>query len=396
MKRSNHAPQAAHAGRRLGIFLPNLDGGGAERMMVNLAGALAEAGVEVDLVLARARGPYLREVAKAVRVMDLGARGVAASLPELVRYLMRERPDAVITTLVHASVIAVIAGKVAPVPTRIFVRMANTYSHSAARNLRGRVSGWVFPRVLPWADGVIAVSEGVADDLRRCVAMPPGRIHTIYNPVVTDDLHERAGAPPPHPWLRPGEPPVILGVGRLTTQKDFPTLLRAFARVREHGEARLIILGEGEERGRLHDLAAQLGVATDVAMPGFVDNPFVYMAHARVFVLSSRWEGLPGALIQAMACGCPVVSTDCPSGPREILDDGRYGRLVRLGSVLALCEAIIETLAQPPDARALRQRAELFHHRRSREAYLRVLFGAPHAGGRDAAADGSRALGQGD
>ena len=377
MDRSNQQHAGGYAGRRLGIFLPNLDGGGAERMMVNLAAGLAEAGVEVDLVLARAKGPYLREVPPAVRVVDLDAPGVAASLPGLVRYVIRHRPDAVITTLVHASVIALVAGKLAPVPARIFVRLANTYSHTAARNLRAQVSRRLFPLLLPRADGVIAVSNGVADDLRRFVAVPAERVHTIYNPVVTDDLHDKAREPPTHPWLAPGEPPVILGVGRLTKQKNFSQLIQAFARVRQTRDARLVILGEGEERARLQQLAVQLGVDAQVAMPGFVKNPFSFMAHARVFVLSSLWEGLPGALIQAMACGCPVVSTDCPSGPREILDDGRYGMLVTPGSETELSDAIVSTLACAGEPRALRQRASRFHHRNSTEAYLKVLFGAP-------------------
>ena len=200
---------------------------------------------------------------------------------------------------------------------------------------------------------------------------------TIYNPVVTAELVSQSRAPLDHPWLQLGAPPVILGVGRLHEQKDFPTLLRAFARVRAKREARLIILGEAkhaEYRTELTTLAAQLGIANDVMFPGFVDNPFAYMAHAAVFVLSSAWEGLPTVLIEALACGCPVVSTDCPSGPAEILENGKYGPLVPVGDDVALADAICSVLNTPPNRDWLRARGALFGVDHVADRYLGVLL----------------------
>ena len=185
---------------------------------------------------------------------------------------------------------------------------------------------------------MVAVSDGVADDLAAWSGLARCRITTIYNPVATPDLAALQRAPVDHPWFQPGAPPVVMSAGRLGRAKDFPTLIRAFARVRRARPARLVIFGQGKTEAKttksiagLRQLAAGLGVAGDVALPGFVANPFAYMARAGAFALSSINEGLPGVLIQAMACGCPVVSTDCPSGPAEILAGGRYGRLVPPG-----------------------------------------------------------------
>jgi glycosyltransferase involved in cell wall biosynthesis len=358
------------------IYLPSLRGGGAERVMVTLANGFAARGYAVDLVLATAEGPYLKDVDAAVRLVDLKARRVVTSLPALVRYLRRERPVAMLSAMGHANVIAVLARSLARVPTRVVVSERNNFSISKAhaRNWRGRfvdqLMRWAYPR----ADGVTAVSTGVADDLARRLRLPRSSIDVIYNPVVTDTLLSRSRETPEHPWLRDGGPPVILGVGRLAVQKDFSTLIHAFARLRQKREARLLILGEGELRPDLENLIADRGLDSHVALPGFADNPFAHMRQAKLFVLSSAWEGLPNVLIQAMACGTPVVSTDCPSGPAEILENGQLGRLVPVGDVDALAKAMAEALDEKehPDVAV---RAAEFNVDRALEWYLRVMLG---------------------
>jgi glycosyltransferase involved in cell wall biosynthesis len=224
------------------------------------------------------------------------------------------------------------------------------------------------------AGAILAVSDGVADDLAAVASLPRCTIRTIYNPVVTSDLLKQASVPMAHPWFSPGAPPVILGVGRLAAQKDFAMLIRAFARIRAGRLIRLMILGEGKKRRELEELADSLGVRQDLALPGFEENPFAYMARAAVFVLSSAYEGLPGVLIQAMACGCPVVSTDCPSGPREILEHGSYGPLVPVGDDTAMAEAIQTVLDASPSHERLRVRAAEFSMDRAVEQHLEVLF----------------------
>lgn len=345
--------------------------------MVTLANGFAARGLAVDLVLAKAEGPYLDDVAPSARVVDLGARGVLASLPALVGYLRREQPRAMLSAMNHANVIALLARRLAGGRTRLVVSEHNNLSQSMTvePSRRGRLMPWFMRRTYPWADGVVAVSAGVADDLARVIALPHESITVIYNPVVGEQTLSGANAEVDHPWLAPGEPPVVLGVGRLTDQKDFSALLSAFDRLCAQRPVRLLILGEGELRPQLEALVRKLNLEGDVQLLGFIANPLAYMARAAVFVLSSKWEGLPTVLIEAMACGTPVVSTDCPSGPSEILEGGKWGRLVPVGDVAALAEAMAATLDEPeyPDVAT---RGAAFNVEQAVTAYLRVLWPA--------------------
>jgi len=363
--------------KRLAILVPGLYGGGAERVMLKLAQGISARGHAVDLVLARAEGPYLAAVPGSVRVVDLRARRMVASLPALVRYLRREEPDALLSVL-HANVVALWARRLAGVGIRVFVSERNSLSSASrhyASDLRMRLAPWLKRRFYPWADGIIAVSKGVADELAEITGIPRQRVRVIYNPIVTPELEEQAQMPLEHPWFVPGQAPVILAVGRLTAQKDFVTLIKAFAQLRKTRQARLLILGEGEERPTLEDLVEQLGLEQDISLPGFVSNPYPFMARASAFVLSSRWEGLPGVLIEALYCGAPLVATDCPSGPREILRDGEYGRMVPVGDSVALSRAIEAALADgtghpPPES------WRPFDLETVVDQYISVLFGS--------------------
>lgn len=322
-------------------------GGGAERAAVQLAEGLAARGHQVDMVLSSAVGPRMAEIPEVVRTVDLGARRVAGSLWPLVRYLRRERPRALVSVLDHANVVAVAARRLARVPTRVVVVEQNTLSmvarHGSTR--RDRSMPVIAGRAFLWADCVVGVSAGVVADLRALLpSLPADRLRVVYNPVITDLTLQRSRAPVDHPWFAAGVP-VFLAVGRLTAQKDFPALIRAFGRVRAECDARLLILGEGPDRGGLEALVGELGLQDDVSLPGYVDNPFAFMSAATAFVLSSRWEGLPSVLIEALACGRPVIATDCPSGPREILAGGTYGRLVPVGDLDALAAALLAALA---------------------------------------------------
>ncbi len=334
----------------LALFLPGLYNGGAERVMLNLAQGLVERGQAVDLLLARAEGAYLDQVPKTVRLIELNtsrlkARQTLLAVPALVRYLRSERPTVLLSAL-HANVIALWARRLAAVPVRLVISEHNTFSH-ANRQLPGW-QGWLMAELVqhfyPWADGIVAVSRGVADDLAGMAGLPRRRIQVIYNPIITPELRKRAQAPLQHPWFGPGCPPVVLAVGRLTEQKDFATLLCSFAQIRRARPARLLILGEGELRPALEDQVRRLGLQEDVSLPGFVANPYAYMSRAALLVLSSRWEGLPTVLAEALYCGPAIVATDCPSGPREILADGRYGRLVPPGDVDSLARAMAAAL----------------------------------------------------
>lgn len=356
------------------LFIPSLRGGGAERVTVKLANGFADRGLKVDLVLAQAEGPYLSEVSPSVRVVDLQSSRVLASLPGLVRYLRRERPRAMLSALNHANIVAVIARIIAGVPVRLVISERNNVSLSigASKTLRSRVVLHMMRKIYRRADVVMAISVGVANDLANVINFPRHQIPVVFNPVVTSELIEKSRILLEHPWLEEGKPPVILGVGRLTPQKDFATLIRAFAQVRTVHDCRLVILGEGELRAELEQLIASLGVQDSVQLPGFTDNPFAWMSRVRLFVLSSRWEGLGNVLIEAMACGAAVVSTDCPSGPAEILEGGKWGKLVPVEDVEALAEAISENL-QISDTTNSIGRAMFFNVENAVNEYLKLF-----------------------
>jgi glycosyltransferase involved in cell wall biosynthesis len=356
---------------RLALFVPSMRGGGAERVMLELAHGFASRGIPTDLVLPQMEGPYLSHVRPDVRLVDLRASRVLSSLPGLVGYLRRERPIALLSTLTHVNLVALWARRIARVETRIVIREANTLSVGKAGSARNRVLPLLARQYYRRADEVVAVSEGVASDLIATAGLAPERVHVLYNPIVTRELQQLAQAAVDHPWFAAGSPPVVLAAGRLSRQKDFPVLIRAFA-ARQTRSARLLILGEGPERPALEALVGSLGAASEIALPGFVANPFAYMARAAVFVLSSAWEGMPGVLIQALACGAPAVATDCESGPREVLQNGRVGRLVPVGDVSGLAQAIDATLAEPrrPLPHGVLDR---FTQESAVTAYLRVL-----------------------
>lgn len=359
--------------KRVAIFLVSLEGGGSERIALNLAQGFAERGLEVDLVLQRATGPYLDQVPDKIRIVDLRAGRMALAIFPLISYLRRERPPFLLSLMMGANIIAILSKKLARVDTRLMITEHLTISIATqnAGSLRGRYLPLLAKRIYPWADGIVAVSEGVADDLAHTIGLPRKRIDVIYNPLVTSELLEKVNEPVDHPWFQDGEPPVILGAGRLTKQKDFPTLIRAFALVRKERAARLVILGEGEDRPQLKALVDELGVAEDVDMPGWVENPCKYMARAAVFVLSSIYEGLGNVLVEAMACGTRVVSTDCESGPREILGGGKYGALVPVGDAKRLAVGISGMLEHPVEP--LPAWVDRFRPDCTIQAYLKAL-----------------------
>jgi glycosyltransferase involved in cell wall biosynthesis len=381
--------------------------------MLRTAKALLSRDFHVDLVLCERKGPLVDNVPSGTRVIELKpvpmlvarVRALVADpgglrellrpvllpwkppqrlphLPMLIRYLQSARPDALLSALPTLNLLAVWARRLAGVQTRIVISERNTLSISisGSRQWRKRYVPPLLKRAYLMADGIIAVSNGVADDLAATTGIPRQRITTVYNPVVGLDLIAKAREPLDHPWFAPGEPPVILAAGRLHPQKDFATLIRAFARLRAERPARLVILGADSSGDSayvadLKALPARFGVAKDVDLAGFAPNPHAYMSRAAAFVLSSVHEGLGIVLIEALACGTPVVSTDCPSGPREILDHGRFGPLVPVGDDAALAAAIGSALDDPLPAELLRSRAEMFTVERAVDRYLDLMFG---------------------
>lgn len=384
-------------------------------MALLLAEELAARGLVTEIVVGRRAGARAGEVPASVGLVELGASRLASArlaalradpagfaalarpvllarkpsptlafLPGLARYLRAARPRALWSATAFENLEAVRARRLAGVPTRLVL----TEHSNLARNLLAskewarRYLPALIARSYPEAEAVVAVSRGAADQLAAATGLPRASIATIYNPVVTPDLPRRAAAPVEDPWLAADGPPVVMGAGRLAKVKDFPTLLRAFALARQHRPLSLLIAGAADSpastaarQQELMALARELGVAEDVRLPGHLANPLAAMARASVFVLSSLFEGLGNVLVEAMACGTPVVATDCPSGPAEILAGGRYGRLVPVGDAEAMAAAILATLDAPPDPEALRRRAADFTVAAAADAYLELLLG---------------------
>jgi glycosyltransferase involved in cell wall biosynthesis len=343
------------------LFLMDLRGGGAERVMLNLAEGLSGLGLKVDLVIVQAVGEYIDAIPPHVRLVHLQSPRLIQAVPALRRYLVENQPTTLISALEDTNIAAIVAKQWANVNTRLIVTVHNQLSQEVkhAKNWKRRWVPYLLRWIYPGADVVVGVSAGVVTDLHQ-FGVNPRQTQAIYNPIVTPTLLNHRQNPVAHPWFAPGQPPVILGVGRLNDQKDFLTLIQAFAQMRQQQPARLMILGEGEERARLEQSIASLGISADVSLPGFVANPYSYMAAAAVVVLSSAWEGFGNVLVEAMAMGTPVISTNCDSGPAEILNHGQYGTLVPVGDATAMATAIAATLRQPPPAVLLQQRAQAF------------------------------------
>ncbi|SDY19656.1 glycosyltransferase [Nitrosomonas sp. Nm33] len=396
--------------RSLALIVRTLEGGGMQRIVLLLAEAFAKSGIQVEVVTGHGVGatfklppgvsirclPHSNALTSSLALLKARPHDALQLLPLLtplkpdifwrlpafIEYLRTAKPDAILAAGTQSNLAAIIARAAAGIPARLVVSEHNTLSVVAhhGHGLFRRAYPGLIRRFYPEADAIAAVSRGVARDLAQTAHLPEELITLVYNPVDAEAVARAGQMPVEHPWLTDRSRPLILGVGRLHRQKDFPTLIRAFAIARKERDLRLVIVGEGSERKVLDTLCHQLGVQGDVLMPGFVDNPFAWMSHASLFVLSSAWEGFALVLLEALASSCPVISTDCPNGPREILQDDTYGALVPIGNPEAMADAMLATLAAPPDAARLRARAAEFSVDATVAGYRRLLEGVGRHG----------------
>ena len=393
--------------RRIALLTRGLEGGGVQRMMRHTADELLSRGFEVDLLtprkgrlpkdklglrvhrLYRVPPPLGRLAALAadpggwramlrpVLLAPLAAQPLGL-MPALTRYLRNVRPDGLIAATTYQNLDAIWARRLADVSTRIIVTERSHLSENLRSGRNGRAWRWqhvppLLHRTYPLAAAVIGVSNGVSRDLESLARLPAGSVTTVYNPVLPDGLPPLEAARPTDPWLDGTGPPVIIAASRLVKSKDHPTLLRAFAHLRKKQSARLMILGEGPERRRLQRMSTSLGLEDDVRFLGWVDETWRYMRHAAVFALPSMREGFGNVLVEALAVGCSIVSTDCPSGPSEILDGGRFGRLVPVGDEMAMASALAAAIKEGPDREKLRERAAGFTAAAAVDSYLDAL-----------------------
>jgi glycosyltransferase involved in cell wall biosynthesis len=358
----------------IAFFLVSLDGGGAEKVMLTLADGFAAKGLKVDLVLAKLEGEYLSSISPNIRVINLFSPRLISSLPALIGYLKQYRPQVLISALEDPNTIAILAKLLARVPTRVVITVHNplALSYERARELKRKLTPFLVRWLFPYADAIVAVSQGVANGIAKLSRIPIDRIDTIYNPIFTPDILAKFDEHVEHPWLSERQIPVILGIGRLSQEKDFGTLIRAFALVKQHYPAKLIILGQGSERPYLESLVQELHLEADVDLPGFVSNPYAYTSKVSILAMTSKLEGFGNVLVEGMLGGIPVVSTDCESGPSEILDNGKYGDLVAVGDEKGLAAAIISTLKNPHDPEVLRQRGREFSLESALSKYQKV------------------------
>lgn len=368
---------------RLAVLIAYTGDGGVEKMMNHLLRGFVEAGVTVDLLLLKSRGRHVDEIPEGINVIRLDVRTSLFALPAVTRYLRRTRPAALLAAKDRAGRVAILARGLSGVSTRVVLRMGMHLSGSLvgknrlqklARHLPVR---WLYPR----ADAIVTVARPVAEDLATIGRIPESRFHVIANPVVPPWLDDLAAYPAEHLWLdeAPRKTPILVAAGRLRPQKGFDLLLGALAEVLQQRDVRLIILGEGPDRRALENQARQLGIHAAVDFVGFRPNPYPIMRTADAFVLSSRFEGAPNVLVEAMALGTPVVATDCPSGPRDMLNHGALGPLVPPGDPSALAQGILRTLDAPVPAARLQEAVAPYTITRSSREYLRVLQLTPRA-----------------
>jgi glycosyltransferase involved in cell wall biosynthesis len=360
---------------RIAFFLPNLSGGGAQRVAINLAIEFLRLGYQVDFVLARTEGELLRDLPMQINLVELKVSRVLFAIHGLAKYLRTIKPHAIIAAPNHTHQAVLFTKIVWRIDTRIILRIGNHVS--TVRENSTKIQEKIYPFIIwlfqSFVDRFIAVSQSVADDLTKEIKISPERITVIYNPVLRDEINLRKNSNLEHPWFNDKSKPVILAVGRLVTQKDYPTLLHAFAIVRKHRSAKLVILGDGPLLGKLQELVDGLGIQNDVAFLGFDINPYRYMSRCKVFVLASAWEGFPNVLAEALACGSQAVATDCPGGSAEILTGGKFGFLCPVGDPTALAETIIQAIDKPLPVEKIKKRALEFSATASAAHYLKAM-----------------------
>jgi len=348
--------------KKITFFLYWFQGGGIPHVMTNLAAEFRNRGFSVDFVIGKAQGKYMGSLTSGINIVELNSPRAILCIPGLIAYLKHYQPDIFITANTHLNLVGLFSHHSARIPGKIVVTEHAAYEQADDnRRRKNPLMAFIISKLISkfylWADHIVCVSQSVKNSLIHRFNFDHNQISTIWNPVLTDNYWYLLDQPVSHPWFADRQYPVMLSVGRLTRQKNFPLLLRALSEVNQHQSVRLIILGEGEDRVALESLRDELRLTSKVQFMGFVDNPFPYFREADLFVLTSLWEGLPTVLIEALAAGAPVIATDCPGGTREIIEATGAGRLVPVDDLEELTRAIREELS--PEAGTSRSRPDV-------------------------------------
>jgi len=334
--------------RKIALFIPSLDAGGAERVFVNIANDLSKKGFNVDLILTRKTGSYVELVGDNVNIIDLRRPSVMLSVISLARYLVQKRPTSIMSGLNHSNVALILSTLISRYRGKVVISVHSTVSQNLFLNagVKNKVMARFYRNLSKFNVFVVTVSLAVAKDLASNTDLSESSIITIYNPLNLSEILERSKSPVEHPWFYQKNSKIIIFAGRLEKVKDLPTLIRAFKIVRESIGARLVILGSGSQEDNIKDLISELGLESHVLLTGYVDNPYKYIVKSDVFVLSSIVEGFGNVIVEALSLNVPVVSTDCNGGPREIIECAGAGRLVEPSNPQSLAQAIIEVLQE--------------------------------------------------
>ncbi len=362
-------------GKRLAVFLATSGHSGVDRIMKTLLPSIADRGIRVDFLHVAGHGPCIEGNQTDLRVIELGASHSFTSLLPLIRYLRREKPDAILSDKDRVNQVAIIAKCLSGIDAKIAVRYGQTVS-KRLKNRPGwqKISHFLSMKYLyRRAEAIVAPSKGAALDLSNFTRIPVEKITVIPNPIDPGRIRILAGEPLDHQWFHSKKCPIIIGLGELTHRKGFDSLIRAFAILKRKKPARLFLMGKGRGKEKLEKLCRELGLENDVEFAGYKENPFPFLAGADLFVQPSRYEGFGMALLEALALGIPVVATDCPSGPREILQDGRFGRLVPVEDHEAMADAMQESLSSPSDPEYLLQATNPYSLDRVTDRYLDIL-----------------------
>lgn len=360
--------------KKIVFILPNFRAAGVERVVITLANEMCRLGYSVSLLIFKNNGDLANDICKEIEVIELHINRSSFAIFKLINFF-RKNQVCFISSYSYLSILSIIANIITFKKSQIFVceHTTLTQMNKAKSNYKNKIVNFLMRMFYPLADGIIAVSSGVADDLSKAIDIPRKKIKVLYNPLDINFISKMSQNSPSHRWLLNKKQPLILGIGRLDIAKNFTLLINAFSKITDQTDANLLILGEGDLRLELEQEIKKLQLSERCELMGYISNPYCYLKNADIFVLSSNVEGFSLVIVESLACNTPVISTDCPSGPNEILEDGKWGTLVPMNDVEILSVAMLEAL-RSPNTKNLQERAKEFDVKIVTQRYIDYLF----------------------
>lgn len=366
---------------RLAVIIPSLAGGGMERMRIHLIKEWIRQGINIDLVVARRKGPLCDLIPEEVQIFETAGNNSLLFPFGLVHYLKKRKPTHILSAANDINAITLLAVKLMGLKSPTVISVHNHLSselrmEKGIKKVKLQIAVWMLRRLIHSSQGVISISKGVEEDLKLQLNLKSSRSHVVYNPVITSETRNLLKEPLNNSPVPEGVK-WILFAGRFVHAKGLDILISAFAQMINDTNAHLVLMGEGPLKPDISERIRKMSLSQRVHLVGYQSNPLPWMREADVFVLPSRHEGLSNVIIEAMASGTQIVATDCPSGPAEILEDGKYGQLVPVENIEALSRALLKSLNSEfrVPTQKLENRSILFTSSRAAELYKYVLNG---------------------